>query len=60
MDLFWTGRAICSPTLDLDDAQRFAATTGRPPLFWDNYPVNDVAMGFELHIGPYRGRDPQL
>ena len=35
-------------------------TTGRPPLFWDNYPVNDVAMGFELHIGPYRGRDPQL
>ena len=60
IDLFWSGRAICSPTLDLDDAERFAATTGRPPLFWDNYPVNDVAMGFELHIGPYRGRDPEL
>ena len=60
IDVFWSGRAICSPTLDLDDAERFAATTGRPPMFWDNYPVNDVAMGFELHIGPYRGRDPEL
>ena len=60
IDLFWTGRAICSPTLDLADAQTFERTTGRPPTYWDNYPVNDVAMGFELHIGPYRGRDPQL
>jgi hyaluronoglucosaminidase len=60
VDLLWTGRAICSPTLDLDDARRFAATAGRPPLYWDNYPVNDVAMTFELHIGPYRGRDPRL
>jgi hyaluronoglucosaminidase len=60
IDLFWTGRAICSPTLDLEDAQVFAETTGRPATYWDNYPVNDVAMGFELHIGPYRGRDPQL
>ncbi len=60
IDVFWCGRAVCSPTLGLDDAERFAATTGRPPMFWDNYPVNDVAMGFELHIGPYRGRDPEL
>lgn len=60
IDLFWTGRAICSPTLELEDARRFEATTGRPPTYWDNYPVNDVAMGYELHIGPYRGRDPEL
>lgn len=60
IDLFWTGRAICSPTLDLADAQAFAQTSGRPATYWDNYPVNDVAMAFELHIGPYRGRDPQL
>jgi hyaluronoglucosaminidase len=60
IDLFWTGRAICSPTLDLADAQTFAETSGRPPTYWDNYPVNDVAMAFELHIGPYRGRDPRL
>ncbi|MEV8252691.1 protein O-GlcNAcase [Rhodoglobus sp. NPDC076762] len=60
IDLFWTGRAICSATLDLADAAVFARTTGRPATYWDNYPVNDVAMGHELHIGPYRGRDPQL
>lgn len=60
IDLFWTGRAICSATLDLIDAAAFARATGRPATYWDNYPVNDVAMGHELHIGPYRGRDPHL
>ena len=39
---------------------RSRAPTSRPPTYWDNYPVNDVAMGYELHIGPYRGRDPRL
>ena len=60
IDLFWTGRAVCSVTLDLDDALVFGETAKRPPTYWDNYPVNDVAMGYELHIGPYRGRDPEL
>jgi hyaluronoglucosaminidase len=60
IDLFWTGRAICSSTLDLVDAETFKHTAGRPPTYWDNYPVNDVAMGYELHIGPYKGRDPLL
>jgi hyaluronoglucosaminidase len=60
IDLFWTGRAICSPTLEADDAAVFEKTARRPPTYWDNYPVNDVAMGFELHIGPYEGRDPHL
>ncbi|HEU0242756.1 MAG TPA: protein O-GlcNAcase, partial [Candidatus Limnocylindrales bacterium] len=60
VDLLWTGRDICSPILETDDARRFERTTGRPPLYWDNYPVNDVAMGWELHVGPYRGRDADL
>jgi hyaluronoglucosaminidase len=60
IDIFWTGRAVCSPTLDLDDAATFTRTALRPPLYWDNYPVNDLAMAYELHIGPYRGRDPLL
>jgi hyaluronoglucosaminidase len=60
IDLFWTGRRIVSPTLDLIDAAAFVRSTGRPPTYWDNYPVNDVAMGHELHIGPYRGRDRHL
>jgi hyaluronoglucosaminidase len=58
--LFWTGRAICSPELDADDAAVFTRATGRRPLYWDNFPVNDVAMTGELHIGPYLGRDPRL
>ncbi|MCY7419102.1 MAG: protein O-GlcNAcase [Chloroflexi bacterium] len=58
--LYWTGRSICSETLDLADAATFARTTNRLPTYWDNYPVNDVAMGYELHIGPYQGRDPHL
>lgn len=60
VELFWTGRLICSPSLDTDDAVLFTASTGRPPLYWDNYPVNDVAMTHELHLGPYRGRDADL
>ena len=59
-ELFWTGRAICSPELDAADAEIFAGATGHRPLYWDNFPVNDVAMTGELHIGPYFGRDPRL
>ncbi|MFL5771439.1 MAG: protein O-GlcNAcase [Chloroflexota bacterium] len=60
VDITWTGPAICSPILDPADAARFRDATGRSPLYWDNYPVNDVAMGWELHIGPYRGRSADL
>lgn len=59
-ELCFTGRLICSPFLDLIDAEVFAGATGHAPLYWDNYPVNDVAMGHELHLGPYRGRDAGL
>ncbi|GAA4704909.1 protein O-GlcNAcase [Brevibacillus fulvus] len=58
--LFWTGRFICSPSITEGDAQRFWEHTGHPPLYWDNYPVNDLAMANELHIGPLLHRDPQL
>lgn len=60
IDLFWTGRLICSPSLDVHDAEIFSAHTGHRPLYWDNYPVNDVAMTHELHIGPYRDRESGL
>ncbi|HEY7525179.1 MAG TPA: protein O-GlcNAcase [Candidatus Limnocylindrales bacterium] len=58
--MFWTGRAICSPTIDLSDAATVARSSMRLPTYWDNYPVNDVAMTDELHVGPYRGRDRHL
>lgn len=60
VDLMWTGREICSRTLDLLDGAAFWRSTARPPLWWDNYPVNDLAMSDRLHIGPLLGRDPHL
>lgn len=60
IDLFWTGRFVCSPFLTEGDAVRFREYTGHRPLYWDNYPVNDLAMANELHIGPLRHRDPGL
>ena len=60
VDLFWTGRAICSPAITAAEAVTFTRGALRPPLYWDNYPVNDVAMIHEAHLGPFRGRDPLL
>lgn len=60
IDLFWTGPEICSRELTLEDACRFMRCTNRPVLYWDNYPVNDLEMADQLHIGPYRERDPHL
>ncbi|MEJ8547052.1 protein O-GlcNAcase [Brevibacillus borstelensis] len=60
IDLFWTGRFVCSPFLTEGDAVRFREYTGHRPLYWDNYPVNDLAMANELHIGPLRNRDAGL
>lgn len=60
IDLFWTGRFVCSPYLTDGDAVRFGEYTGHKPFYWDNYPVNDLAMASELHIGPLRHRDPDL
>ncbi|MBI2998579.1 MAG: beta-N-acetylglucosaminidase domain-containing protein [Deltaproteobacteria bacterium] len=29
-------------------------------MLWDNYPVNDLSMSSEMHLGPLTGRDPRL
>ena len=58
--LIWTGREICSEYLDVSDAKVFKANTSHLPLYWDNYPVNDVAMLHELHVGPIEGREQGL
>jgi hyaluronoglucosaminidase len=60
IDIFYTGPEICSPTITTADAQAFADVVRRPPLIWDNYPANDLTMRSELHIGPVRGRSPDL
>jgi hyaluronoglucosaminidase len=60
IDVFYTGRAICSPEIGADEVSAFAQAIRRPPLIWDNYPVNDLKMAGELHIGAVVGRDPTL
>lgn len=60
VELFWTGRTICSPEIDAREARIFYEQTGHQPLYWDNYPVNDANMRDEMHIGPYLHRHPDL
>ena len=60
VQLLWTGIQICSFRLDVRDALIFEESANRKPLYWDNYPVNDVAMIHELHIGPLRARESGL
>lgn len=60
IDLMWTGRQICSEYLEVSDAIRFKDETSKPPFYWDNYPVNDVAMIHQLHVGPIEKREMQL
>ncbi len=61
VDVFWTGPTVCSPTVSAADARAWKEAVGdRPLILWDNFPVNDAVMERELHLGPYRGRDPDL
>ena len=57
---FWTGPSVVSKTISLAHVRRVARKVSRPVLLWDNYPVNDLSMRDELHLGPLRGRDPRL
>ena len=58
---FWTGDRVVSRAITSRHAQKIVRRIGgRPLLLWDNYPVNDLSMAGELHIGPLQGRDPKL
>ncbi|HVL53470.1 MAG TPA: beta-N-acetylglucosaminidase domain-containing protein [Candidatus Limnocylindrales bacterium] len=60
VELFWTGGEVCSRSISAEEARAVGAVLRRPPLVWDNYPVNDAGMVDQLHIGPVRDRDPEL
>jgi len=60
IDIFWTGRNICSQEITVEEAKRFKKCTGHRPLYWDNYPVNDAEMVHEMHLGPLEGREAGL
>lgn len=57
----WTGPSVVNDAIGAEDARRRRdALGGRPPLLWDNWPVNDAVMADRLFLGPLRGRDPGL
>lgn len=60
IEIFYTGPEVCSQAIGESDVDDFAAAAGRPPVLWDNYPVNDGAMEAEMHIGPIIGRQESL
>lgn len=60
INIFWTGRDICSRELTTLDALKFYENTHHKVLYWDNYPVNDCSMFNEMHISPIIGREKDL
>jgi hypothetical protein len=56
----WTGPAVVSTKITLPHVRKVAELVGRPLILWDNYPVNDLSMQDELHLGPLQKRDPHL
>jgi len=57
---FWTGPSVVSETISFDHVQTVAKRLNHRLMLWDNYPVNDLSMSMEMHLGPLTGRDPQL
>ena len=56
---YWTGSDVTSPTITVDDGERWTTLLSRPPLIWDNYPVNDYVR-WRMFLGPFRGRDADI
>lgn len=56
----WTGPAVVPKQISLAHIRSVKKRVARRLILWDNYPVNDLSMADELHIGPLTGRDPRL
>jgi hyaluronoglucosaminidase len=57
---FWTGPRVVPKEITVTHMRRIAKRVKHPLILWDNYPVNDLSMANELHIGPLQGRDLRL
>jgi hyaluronoglucosaminidase len=57
---FWTGPKVVSTEISFSHVHEVAHRIRHPLLLWDNYPVNDLSMKEEMHIGPLQGRDRRL
>ncbi len=60
VEIFWTGRTVCSPEILEREAAARAATLRRRVLVWDNVPVSDGPMRPMLHLGPFARREAGL
>ena len=61
VDIFWTGNAVCSASISCDDIAAVSERIGRPPVLWDNYPVNDGEQACRrLNLAPLAARDSGL
>ena len=61
VDIFWTGNAVCSPAIAVDDITAINTQLGRPVTLWDNYPVNDGAVRSNfLYTSKLAARSPSL
>ncbi len=59
IDIVWTGPEVLAERITAAEARTFAQAVGRPPVLWDNYPVNDFNPQ-RLFMGPVAGRGPDL
>jgi len=59
--IMWTGPGeVFSSEIRLEQAMELRELWDRPVLIWDNYPVNDVGLRWNIFTGPYLGRDLEL
>lgn len=56
--VFWTGDGVVTPRVTRTAAESYKGIVRHRLFLWDNYPVNDGNP--TLHLGPVRGRDPDL
>jgi hyaluronoglucosaminidase len=56
---FWTGVDVAAAQITALQAREWGSLIGRPPLVWDNYPVNDFAR-WRPFLGPIRRRASDL
>jgi hypothetical protein len=59
VSIVWTGPKVFSPAITVEQAREWTGYIRRPPLIWDNFPVNDGTRWCR-YLGPLTGRDPQL
>ena len=59
VSIVWTGPKVLSPAITVEQAREWGGYLHRPPLIWDNFPVND-GTPWCRYLGPLTGRDRNL